>query len=137
MMVTRRPLSTAQIETVITDLVGLPFVRGARGPLAFDCWGVVLEIRARLGLRVPPDYASGELTREEVLALFDVERPTGWQRSSLTNGAIVLARGGGHAGVHLLGRIVHSQVRAGVIAWALGHWMAHFGTLECWEAIDG
>jgi hypothetical protein len=126
-----------QLDTVLTDLVGLPFVRGARGPLAFDCWGLVLEVRGRLSLRVPPDYVSGNLSRAAMLDLFHVERPSDWKPCGLRNGAIVLSRDWGHAGVHLLGRVLHSQVRSGVVTWSLGHWTATLGPLECWEARNG
>jgi hypothetical protein len=33
----------------LQDLVGLPYRKGARGPLEFDCAGIVLEVMGRLG----------------------------------------------------------------------------------------
>jgi cell wall-associated NlpC family hydrolase len=122
------------IDAALSELVGRPFSRGARGPAAFDCWGLVLEVRARLGLPLPPDFASGELARDAVHALFLTERPEGWRRGDLTLGGIVLATDAAHAGIHLAGRILHAS-RRGVVAWSLGHWSANFGALECWEAV--
>jgi cell wall-associated NlpC family hydrolase len=116
------------------DLVGRPFVRGARGPDAFDCWGLVLEVRRRLGLALPPDFASAALTRAEVHALFsDAPWPAGWQRVAPSHGAVVMSTSGAHAGV-LVGRLVlHTQARGGVMAWTLAHWTGVCGALECWQ----
>lgn len=35
------------------DMIGKPFVEGARGPDGYDCYGVFFEINRRLGKRVP------------------------------------------------------------------------------------
>lgn len=35
------------------DLIGTPFEAGGRGPKSYDCWGLVLEVRRRLGLQSP------------------------------------------------------------------------------------
>lgn len=40
-----------------SGLVGARFVDGGRGPLEFDCVGMLIEIQRRLG-RTMPDYAS-------------------------------------------------------------------------------
>jgi cell wall-associated NlpC family hydrolase len=128
-----RLIDWRQIEAVLRDLPGQPFRRGARGPDAFDCWGLVLEVRRRLDLALPPDFASGELTRENLRDLFHAERPAGWRRIEPALGAIVLANDATHAGVLVSNRVLHTQARAGVVAWTLGHWAANFGGLECWE----
>jgi len=39
----------------LDDLIGKPFKDGGRGPEAYDCWGVVLEVFARFGIELP-DY---------------------------------------------------------------------------------
>jgi cell wall-associated NlpC family hydrolase len=38
---------------VIRHLVGTPFGWNARGPDAYDCWGLVIEARRSLGLPTP------------------------------------------------------------------------------------
>jgi hypothetical protein len=43
------------------DLLGKPFARGARGPEAYDCLGLALEMARRLGYRFP-DFVSCEDT---------------------------------------------------------------------------
>jgi len=115
-----------------------PFRRGARGPDAFDCWGLVLEMRRRLGLPVPPDPAGAAhpLAPEAVRVLFRDETPPEWTPGELTHGAVILAdepRSGIHAGVHVAGRIVHAHPRAGVVAWSLGAWVTIFGAIEAWD----
>lgn len=121
------------VEAALAHLTGCPFRRGARGPEAYDCWGVVLEVRRRLGLVLPPDPAT-DVDLEQAAALFaSVERPAGWRAGPATLGAIVLSPGGAHAGVHLAGRILHAQAGAGVCTWSLGHWAARYGPLEFWE----
>jgi cell wall-associated NlpC family hydrolase len=124
------------LEAIALDLVGRPYRRGARGPDAFDCWGLVLEMRRRLGLPLPPDFASHDLSRFEAHALFHASRPTGWRRGPLTTGVIVIAEGAGHSGVYLAARIVHAQARTGVVAWSLARWYAAFGSVWGWEHGD-
>ncbi len=128
-------ISLGLVEEALEDLIGLPFERGARGPDAYDCWGLVLELRRQLGLPVPHDYATGELTRDQAHALFAAESWNGWHRVPISEGAIVLASCTAHAGVLLAGRIVHAQRTAGVVSWPAGRWTTAFGLLDCWEAV--
>jgi cell wall-associated NlpC family hydrolase len=121
------------VDAALLELVGAPFEHGARGPRAFDCWGLVLELRRRLGLPLPPDFATGCLERAQAHALFHADRP-GWRRGPLSHGGIILAPGAAHAGVHIAGRVVHAQKTAGVVAWSIAHWSTAFGDLECWES---
>ena len=37
------------------DLIGKPFQALGRGPEAYDCWGLVIEVARRIGIEVP-DY---------------------------------------------------------------------------------
>lgn len=37
------------------DLVGKPFLRGGRGPDAYDCWGVLQVVQRRMG-NAPTDF---------------------------------------------------------------------------------
>lgn len=39
--------------TEFADLIGIPFVWGARGPHAYDCYGLVMEMARRSGCPVP------------------------------------------------------------------------------------
>lgn len=37
------------------DLIGKPFADGGRGPLAYDCFGLLSELCRRRGLALPPE----------------------------------------------------------------------------------
>jgi len=52
---------------VFADLIGKPFLAGARGPAEYDCVGLALEIARRLGKQVP-DYVSSEAELHAQLA---------------------------------------------------------------------
>ncbi|MFZ2447487.1 MAG: NlpC/P60 family protein [Syntrophobacteraceae bacterium] len=43
------------------DLLGKEFRYGARGPDAYDCYGLIIEVRKRAGLFTPANYASTDL----------------------------------------------------------------------------
>lgn len=58
--------------------MGLPWVSGARGPLAFDCWGLVVHVyRWRLGIELPsfPDINA----KDRAL----VSRTVAWEASQV------------------------------------------------------
>lgn len=40
----------------ITDLLGKPYKAHARGPAAYDCYGLVIEVEKRLGHTMPDLY---------------------------------------------------------------------------------
>jgi cell wall-associated NlpC family hydrolase len=57
------------------DLLGKPFQDGGRGPDAFDCVGLLIELQRRLGRAMPP-YESNEHELSMALASWDrVESP--------------------------------------------------------------
>jgi cell wall-associated NlpC family hydrolase len=99
----------------IQDLVGLPYVHGARGPNAYDCWGVCIKIYARMN-RELPDYHVSHLTHEQTKALILgyardhaewIDAPEDW--------CFVFDRRSGHIGLYYGGRVVHSARTLGVI----------------------
>ncbi|MGE8141845.1 NlpC/P60 family protein [Novosphingobium sp. NPDC080210] len=47
-----------------SDLFGIPFARGGRGPDSYDCYGLVREMFARAGKEIPDFESPGTL--EEV-----------------------------------------------------------------------
>ena len=108
-----RPCLAAR--TSAPDLIGRPYAYGARGPEAFDCWGLVLELRRRLGLPLPPDPTTRGLAPAAARALFHDERPAEWVNGPPSHGCIAYAGGAAHAGVALFGRVVHAHARAGVV----------------------
>ena len=42
------------------DLLGKPFLLGARGPDDYDCWGICLEIAGRAGIKYPFEFTPSE-----------------------------------------------------------------------------
>ena len=98
------------------DLLGVPFERGARGPEAYDCYGLAIEMFRRAGVVVPDFTSPGTL--EEVAELIASEAPR-WRRvpvgtvMSLTT--FRLEGIGAHVGVALGGdRFIHAYEPTGV-----------------------
>jgi cell wall-associated NlpC family hydrolase len=83
-----------------TDLLGDPFLRGARGPHIWDCYGYVRELFARTG-RVLPDFESpGTLEEIEHLVSNTVAGPR-WRPLPIgTPGTLLTFRVDG-AGAHV------------------------------------
>lgn len=50
-------MTTKLQAKLYADLVGKPFLRGGRGPDAYDCWGVLQCVLRRLG-HTPTDFPS-------------------------------------------------------------------------------
>ena len=107
------------------DLVGAPFVAGGRGPEAYDCLGLVIELVHRQGCDVP-EYAStaDELARQH-RAEEGVLGPC-YKIDSPAAGCVVLmydlAGEGAHLGVMVdRFRMIHAASYAGrVIVEVLG-----------------
>lgn len=52
------------------DLLGKPFQEGARGPAAYDCVGLLLELQRRLGIAAP-EFASTPAQLAPALAYWE------------------------------------------------------------------
>lgn len=119
------------------DLIGRPWVLGARGPDAFDCWGVVLELARRAGRVVPPDWVSRELTRAEVRSIMAGESRAHTVRlAAPAEGSIAYSEHAAHCGYVLHGRVIHAQRSHGVVAWTPAMWLDVFpdGGFYAWRA---
>jgi len=101
--------------TQIQDLIGKPHVLGARGPDAYDCWGLCVEIYARAGVRLP-DYGAGALTRDDAKQLVNnmapnhalwIQKPEDW--------CFVYCGRLGHIGLSIHDRVLHSARALGVV----------------------
>lgn len=108
------------------DLIGKPYVHGARGPDAFDCWGLCAEIYRRMG-RDLPDYAVRHMTHDETKALILghakdhadwIDEPEDW--------CFVFDQRDGHIGLHFNGRVIHCKRMTGCVVQRLGDFkMSH------------
>jgi cell wall-associated NlpC family hydrolase len=58
---------TALSPRLYADLLGKPFVDGGRGPDAYDCVGLAIEVQRRRGLTVP-DFVSSQAELHRQLA---------------------------------------------------------------------
>ena len=104
--------------------LGRPWVSGAAGPDAFDCWGLVRAVyRDRLGIEIPRVDCDGEDLRA-VLSLFcesrefeswvEVDNPRDLDACLMTQHA-----NPSHVGVYLdadYGRVLHAAKGVGVTA---------------------
>jgi cell wall-associated NlpC family hydrolase len=100
------------------DLVGLPFRSGARGPDAYDCYGLVLEIHRRQGLAL--DRAETPQDDDEMERRIQAAIGVTWLPGEMVPGATLLFRDQGlarHVGI-LLGedRFIHAASRLGQVA---------------------
>lgn len=98
------------------DLLGLPYVRGARGPDAFDCYGLAKEMFRRAGNEVPDFHSPGSL--EEIEALIS-SKCRKWRRVPVgTVNALITFRVegfGAHVGFMLTDdRFIHAWEATGI-----------------------
>lgn len=90
-----------------TDLIGRPYRRGAHGPDAFDCWGLVRHVFAQIHGIEMPVIEVGQLddaTPDNVAAIKRAAAVSGWKPSDDAQpreNDIVLMNGidGRHVGV--------------------------------------
>jgi cell wall-associated NlpC family hydrolase len=98
----------------ITKLIGTPFAYGGRGPDTFDCYGLVMHLHARQGVKLP-DYRSP--TDQAVIAATMATQLHLWEQCPRAPGAVIairLHRGLSHCGVVLEDdRFIHTWERSG------------------------
>jgi cell wall-associated NlpC family hydrolase len=99
-----------------SDLLGLPFKRGARGPDQYDCYGLAREMFRRAGVVVPDFTSPG--TIEHTAALISSACQS-WRKVPIgTVGALITFRVdgvGAHVGYMLGGdRFIHAIEPEGV-----------------------
>lgn len=109
----------------VTELIGVPFVDGGREVTSgLDCWGLVLEIFRRHGIRLP-DYKISADDCERIACAIEEEQETGkWIRHeypAVPVPAIIVLRYNkptiwNHTGVYLGGgRFIHTREKVGVV----------------------
>ena len=75
----------------LDDLIGKPYSQGARGPEAYDCWGLVMEASKRAGTELPEIAVPADnKKRGELIAL---QRESNFVRLEVPeSGCLVLFR---------------------------------------------
>jgi cell wall-associated NlpC family hydrolase len=108
----------------IYELIGTPFVNGGRSvKKGFDCWGLVLEIYRRAGIKLQ-DYKISSDECELISKEIELETASGkWQRHNHEDApplSIVVMRFNrpdcwNHTGVYLGGgKFIHTREKIGV-----------------------
>lgn len=127
-------------------LIGRPYLRGAAGPDAFDCWGLVRHVFAlRYGIAMPVVAVDSGDDQADVIRA--AAQASGWRPADAgtpQDGDIALMRGplGRHVGVLVLAdghlRLLHSVERVGVCMQALADVRAAgFSRPNLWRYADG
>lgn len=97
-----------------SDLIGVPFEYGGRGPDRFDCYGLVMECARREGVSLPDfGFANDQAL---ISAMMGATMPQ-WIETPKARGAIVLLRTGrwvSHVGFMLDDdRMIHTWDKSG------------------------
>ena len=50
---------------LLNELIGKPYKDGGRGPDAYDCWGIAIEVHRRLGIEIP-DFDISAMACEQI-----------------------------------------------------------------------
>lgn len=103
------------------DLIGIPFEYGGRDGDSYDCYGLLMELMSRDGVKIP-DYASPS-DGAKITAIFMGELRL-WEECEMREGAALLFRvpGNIHVGYCIGGdRFAHTwQHTGGVVVERLG-----------------
>lgn len=129
-------MSVAAVE--LTTLIGLPWLAGARGPEAYDCWGLFLAVQRQHFGRDLPQIPIDALNLRAVLDAFHghPERQRWQPVSAAEEGDAVLMRQSRypvHIGVWLDidgGGVLHAVRHAGVVFQTLAALDAHGWRIE-------
>lgn len=112
-----KPHCDALAPRTYADLIGKAFTPGARGPLSFDCYGLVREVLRRNGISAPDYPSNGDANLNAATILAAMES---WEEvSSPEANCVVLfrmdRRQGTHVGVMVDGqRFLHALKETGV-----------------------
>jgi NlpC/P60 family len=133
---TTHSLSTR--TSALSTLIGLPWVAGARGPEAYDCWGLFLAVQRQHFGRDLPEIPVDALDLRAVLDAFTAhpERQRWQPVIAAEEGDAVLMRQSRypvHIGVWLDidgGGVLHAVRHAGVVFQTLAALNAHGWRIE-------
>lgn len=102
-----------------SDLLGLPFAYGGRGPGCYDCYGIAVELYSRAGIALPDYTSTDDPTLQGQLFADGAERffhPVTTAPQPLDIALFRLRRGHWHCGVVVDGyeRFVHITEKTSV-----------------------
>lgn len=131
-------MSTQVNADYIRNLIGSPWIAGARGPKAYDCWGLFLEVQRAQFNRELPEIPIDALNIKEVLNAFShhPERQRWRKVKQPMEGDAILMRQSRypvHIGVWLEidgGGVLHAVQHAGVVYQTLAALEAHGWRIE-------
>jgi cell wall-associated NlpC family hydrolase len=106
---------------LVTDLVGVPFIDGGRGPEGYDCWGLVCEVFKREGITLK-DYNLCCHDSEGFYSFFKEELPqwTRHEHPNIPSPSVVAIRFNhpvfvNHVGAYIGdGKFLHTREKIGV-----------------------
>lgn len=110
-----------------SDLIGVSFQYGGRGPDAFDCYGLVKECLQRNGVEIP-DYRSPSVLKE-VADLVAAEKYR-WRKIAVKQGSEIIP-----ANVLTPGRVL--EIRVNGLACHVGFIHRPRAFLHTWEDSGG
>ena len=111
------------------DLIGKPFKDGARGPDAYDCWGLAMELFRRQGITLPEYPISAMATQMIALAMSTHEHEwiklAGPQPGCLVVISISCSTWANHVGVYIGdNKFIHCYRSTGVVVDHLSRWQS-------------
>jgi hypothetical protein len=116
--------SGSPFSELLGEFLGKPFVAGATGPDAYDCYGLCRAFMGRLGVELPD---LGTTSIEQAPNLYQqaapqfvrLDWPRPWSLISLRQGGELAT----HCGIVLPadGLFLHAQEKSGVVAEPIGH----------------
>ena len=97
----------------VSDLIGVPFVDGGRGPDGYDCWGLATEVYKRFGKELP-DYKICCEDASRINAEMETQRPRWVKLDAPEVPCLVVMQMGvsfiNHVGVYIgEGRFIHTR----------------------------
>lgn len=114
------------MEHFANKFIDLPWVQGARGPDAFDCWGLLIWLyRERHGVELP-DVPGADLKTFWRLINREIQAPTVWQRVAIPREGYAVAMGGTemfhHVGYYIEadgGMVLHAANMKNIVAQSI------------------
>ena len=100
----------------VSEYIGKKYEFGGRGPDAFDCWGLVMDVFKRRGIDLPDWTADSDTTRAIVNAVTDFTKTAVVKNYALKVDSpqdydialVKRSRDAHHVGVYVAGGILHA-----------------------------